>query len=214
MDKKINENPHEIRFTQITGDTRDTLAGMSSAITDRVFGETKDELPFQQSKDQNRDLQDSKQCFSSSHDTDSVLESARGEIRESELGGSEGLNLQFNRQVKSINQSYVYGLSTAGLSASNSKAAVGPKPSRGIIEPPVYPPQTKKQHKNLAAPAKSIYTPQSFKPELVQLNQISLNYRNSVFGIQSAIKEALAINIQKSQDKEGKLKKDNEDRVD
>jgi len=49
---------------------------------------------------------------------------------------------------------------------------------------------------------------------LVQLNQISLNYRNSVFGIQSAIKEALAINIQKSQDKEGKLKKDNEDRVD
>jgi hypothetical protein len=51
MNKKINENPHEIRFTQITGDTRDTLAGMSSAITDRVFGETKDELPFQQSKD-------------------------------------------------------------------------------------------------------------------------------------------------------------------
>lgn len=88
--KKMNENPHEIRFTQITGDTRDTLAGMSSAITDRVFGENKDELPFQQSKDQNKDLQ-------SNTDSESVLESARGEIRESEFGVSEGLNLQFNR---------------------------------------------------------------------------------------------------------------------
>jgi len=35
--KNFDENPHEIRFTQITGDTRDTLAGMSSANTDRVF---------------------------------------------------------------------------------------------------------------------------------------------------------------------------------
>lgn len=45
--KKIQDdhNPHEIRFTQITGDTRDTLAGMSSANTDRVF-ETKEEQPF------------------------------------------------------------------------------------------------------------------------------------------------------------------------